>query len=426
MRHDLGKNGQLTEAARDKLCILRAEIKDNDSLMRHAKCHYYNFVRSSVLAVNIILSAVLFGTAAPAAVRPSRIDALPLANIWTKSIDGPAPLAAAATADRLVAGWADHLDVFRVDTGEKEWGVPIPIAHAACEAAFCVVADGRSVRGIDLTRRLVSWQRSLDAPLGRTPTLRSGWVILASDAGLVRALQASDGREVWTYNAGAALTGAASVNGNQVAIANTAAAVTLLDLANGKPLWTVQLEHATGAPRLGGGRVLVGTDNGQLVILDAFDGKTQFTTRTGGNVTGAPSLDEKHIYTVGLDGVLRAFDRGNGAQRWYSNLATRAADGPFVDGDLVFVPLRTGAIDVRLHDGKAAVHLPAPGTATTRLPMAPLFAGAGSTLSLVTISYDLNDVGKWSLIRYSSGARLTTTARPARIPGLALTLTAPR
>lgn len=397
--------------------------------MGHAKCHYYNDVRWSVLAGKVIFFLLISAavvTAVPADSRPLRVDALPLAKAWTQTVEGQAPVAAAASATRLVAGWADHLDVFRLDTGEKEFSLPVPAVRVACEAEVCVVADARTVRVVDLSRRAVVWQRPLDAPLGQTPTVRSGWVILASQVGGVRALQLTDGREVWTFNAESALTGPPSINGNQLVIASAAARVTLLDLSNGRPVWTVTLDAMPGAPRLGGGRVLVGTDEGRLVILDAVDGRTRFETRTGGTVTGAPSLDEHHIYSVGQDGVLRAFDSDNGAQRWYGNLATRAADGPQVDGDLVFVPLRTGAVDVRSNDGKSAAQIPAPGTSTTRLPLAPIVAGAGASLSLLTVSYDLNDIGKWTAIRYASGARLSPTARPAKIPGLALTLTAPR
>ena len=170
---------------------------------------------------------------------------------------------------------------------------------------------------------------------------------------------------------------------------------------------------------------MVGTDNGRLVILDDRDGRFRFEARTGANVTGAPALDEELIYTAGQDGVLRAFDRGNGAQRWYANLATRASDGPFVDGDLVFVPLRTGAIDVHLNSGKPAVQLAAPGP-DVRVPLPPLVAGHGATLSIVTVSYELADSVKWSMTRYAAAAPIAPTATPALIPGLALTLTPPK
>jgi len=381
-------------------------------------------VSSFGVAIKITVFAALAAAAVSDEGAPRRIDALPLTKAWTQTIDGPAPVAAAANAAHLVAGWPDHLDVFLLESGAKEWSLPVPSTRVACDDMFCVAADDSAIRAIDLARRAVRWEQSLDRPLSATPSLRSGWVLLATANGVVRALRATDGQPVWSFDAGAALSGAASINGNQVAIATAGAKISLLNLLNGQPLWTRTLEQQPGAPRLGGGAVMVGVEGGRLVILDEADGRIRFETRTGGNVTGAPALDEKHIYEVGQDGVLRAFDRGNGAQRWYANLATRASDGPYVDGDLVFVPLRTGAIDVRLTDGKAAVSLPAPGT--DRLPMPPIVAGAGPSLSVVTVSYNLADTSKWSLIRYAAAPPLAITARPAKIPGLPLTLTPPR
>lgn len=370
------------------------------------------------------MSAAL-GAAAPPDRPPARIDALPLAKTWSKTIEGTAPAAASAASTHLLAGWADHFDMFLLETGEKDWGLPIPATRAACEASFCVVADDATVRGVDLASRTVKWQRALEAAPGISPVLRQGWVILATKAGAVRALQAVDGREVWTFDGGKPLTAAPSINGNQLILADSAGTLTLLDLANGKPLWTVELGVELGVPRLGGGRVAVGTGNGRLLILDELTGRVRFETRTGGNVTGAPTLDDENFYAVGLDGVVRAFDRSNGAQRWYGNLATRASAGPYVDGDLIFVPLRTGAVDVRLNNGKPIVQLAAPGSATSRLPVAPILTGAGAGLSIVTISYDLNDVGKWTLVRHSPAAPIALSAMPSPIPGLALKLTEP-
>jgi outer membrane protein assembly factor BamB len=434
VRHDFREDGQLTKAARDELRILRTEIKDNDSLMCHAEYHYYKRVGLSVVRLNIVIFCVLLsaspGSGAAGATPAPRIDALPMVNQWTRSVDGPPPAAAAADSTRVVAGWADHFEVFALATGDRDWGLPIPATRVACDGAFCVVANDTDIRGIDLDRHAVRWQQRLSAPLSATPAMRGGWVVLTTATGRVRALQAVDGREVWQFDAGGAVIGAPSINGTRVALSTARHAVTLIDIATGHGLWSKIIDSQPGAPCLGGGVVVIGTDDGRLVTLDDDSGRLRFEYRMGASLTGAPTLDERHVYTVGLDGVLRAFDRGNGAQRWYKNLDTRVANAPTVDGDLVLVPLRNGVVDVRLNDGRVAGRFPGPADdARLRIAVPPIVTGTGATLTVITAWSDVNDTTQWSLTRLAGGARLSTSAwpsPPAAIPGLALTLTPPR
>lgn len=375
----------------------------------------------------VALAATTPGSAATDAVAFPRIDALPMIHHGTERFDGPAPVAAAADTGRLLVGWPDHFDVFDLTTGARAWGLPIAATRIACDDGLCVVADETDVRGIDLNSHTVRWQQRLAAPLGTTPTLRSGWVLLASATGRVRAVQAADGREVWTYDAGSAIVGQPAINGTRVAISTAARTVVLLDLITGRPLWAVRVDSAPAAPCLGGGAVIFGTADGRLITLDDRDGRLRFEYRLGATLTGAPTLDEAHIYAVGLDGVLRAFDRGNGAQRWYKNLETRAAIGPVVDGNLVVVVLRSGVVDVRLSDGRVAGHFASPGPVTTlRLPVPPIVAGAGRELAVLTVSSDVSTTDAWSLTRITGGARLATATWPSALPGLPLTLTPPR
>ena len=384
---------------------------------------------AALLATVLVATAVT--QAAPTRVAPA---GLPLAPAWTHEFTGTAPVSAAVSdGGWLVAGFLERLDIFSIRTGESAGSLPLPAARLACNATLCIAGDDGSVRAIDMSRKTVRWQKLSPGALAFAPVLRAGWVFLTTTDGRVVAVREADGEAQWTYAATAPLTGPPSVDGDRIAVATADSAVSLLDLRTGRVLWTAPpVTGRPGAPRLGGGIVYVGTESRDLQILRAADGRVLPPQRTGATVVGAPALDEKRVYTVGQDGVLRAFDRGTGALRWYADLPTRPANaGPIADQGLVFVALRSGAFQVFLADGDgkrpaAVIKAPGLGDNPVLLQLAPIVAGTGPSTTLVTITVNVGDDSKWSASVTALAPVLPVTPQPAVVPGFSLTLTAIR
>lgn len=358
---------------------------------------------------------------------PPAPPALPFAPAWSHAVPGESPLVAAATASLVVAGFADHIAMFSLATGELDSTLPLPASQLACTDALCALAGDGMLRVVEMASRRVLWQKPFAGDPRVPPVLRGGWLLATGADGIVVAVAERTGAEVWRTPAGGRVTGPPSIDGNFVAIATDAPAIELRALETGQLLWVARLDRRPGAPRLGGGRVLVGVEGGRLLVLDDRTGATEFETRTVANLTGAPTLDADHIYAVGQDGVLRAFDRRNGAQRWYQNLATRAFSGPAVDAGAVIVPLRDGSIDVRLTTGALAARLAPPATTpTTAVVVPPVLGGAGARLTVVRLSRDEADPTTWTLSAERGGARLALAPLPAELPGTPVTLGPPR
>lgn len=358
--------------------------------------------------------------------------ALPLRHAWTIEQDGLPPVALAVSSGGwIVAGFDDSVRVFSTATGDALGTLPLPASQLACDAAACVAGNDAAVRSIDLARRVVRWQRQVPTALAFAPVLRSGWVFLTATDGRVVALRDADGAEVWSAATGAALTGPPSVDGDRLVVATSDSRVLVLDVLTGRTLWTYYTDARPLVPRIGGGLVLVGTTARDLLWINALTGKLRFPRRTGSNVVGAPALDDDFVYTVGQDGVLRAFDRGNGAQRWYANLPTRPEEGPLADGEMTLVSLHDGRIFGYLpsNAGQRVAVQVAPdggGDGAKRLPVPPLVSGSGAQLTLLSVVANVADNSKWWASLTRAGATLSLTDLPALVPGLRLTLTAPR
>ncbi len=92
-----------------------------------------------------------------------------------------------------------------------------------------------------------------------------------------------------------------------------------------EPAWTFD----SGAPIWAGvahddGLVLAGNDAGEVLALNAGDGKLRWRARTGGAVRARPTIAGSNVLVHSDDGKLYALDRRNGKIRWQSALR----DGP--------------------------------------------------------------------------------------------------
>ena len=75
-------------------------------------------------------------------------------------------------------------------------------------------------------------------------------------------------------------------------------------------------------------RVYAGSNDNFFYALEAADGRIAWRWRTGADVVGVPVADERNIYFVSLDNVLRALSRRTGVQRWARLLPIRPTRGP--------------------------------------------------------------------------------------------------
>jgi hypothetical protein len=87
----------------------------------------------------------------------------------------------------------------------------------------------------------------------------------------------------------------------------------------------------------------------------AADGRVDWRWRTGGDVIGKPVADDRYVYFVSLDNVLRAMNMVTGGQQWMRPLPMRPAWGAVRAGSTIVVagqlpPLRA----FNIKDGVAA------------------------------------------------------------------------
>lgn len=344
---------------------------------------------------------------------------LPDVPRWSVSSVGPpagAPVIAGSVIVVPLQGGA--LAAHHLDDGREIWKSELAAEKPlASDDARVYIAAGEAIHALDADTGQVAWRVPAGGPPTAAPLAHAGWVIFAA-AGELIAVRATDGHVIWRQQLGAiefrpALDGdlliAPLVDGNVVAA----------DVQTGAVRWKCDLKSSPTEPFVVGGRVYVGTANKWFYSLHASNGRIDYRWNVGAVVMGRPAVDQRHVYVVALDNVLRALDRGSGALRWRVGLIYRPATGPVVLGGYVMVPGPVESIpafNARTGAPAGAIGFPAKLNALPLLGESP----SGSAFG-VAITGSLENKFNVTLFQPSPFAPVPLTPLTA-LPGEAATL----
>ena len=260
--------------------------------------------------------------------------------------------------------------------------------------AVFVSSDGGRVRAFAARGGERLWQRSFDVEVTFGIGAGGGELMIGTADGEVIAFSAAGGEELWRKRlAGDRITAISRSHRGIVLVRDSGGGVTALRTGNAERLWGFDTELPTltlrgmSVPYLHGDFGFVGLDDGRLLVVSLADGRIvqefrigfmargtdldrlvdidgQFLVHEGvlyatayrghmlafdidrrsvlwlvkaGSYVGL-DVDDDYVYTVGIAGEVRAFDRFSGVETW-SNLvfAVRDLGTPLSLGEFVVV-----------------------------------------------------------------------------------------
>ncbi len=144
--------------------------------------------------------------------------------------------------------------------------------------------------------------------LSLAPAYQDGRVYVADAKGLVTAINAADGRQIWQRDTGLTLS---------------------------------------GGPEVAGARLVAGSTNGELIALSATDGSELWRTRVGSEILSIPRIAGDLVVLHTLNDSVMGFDAASGEQRWFydfqsPSLTLRGSSTPVISGDFAIVGVSGG------------------------------------------------------------------------------------
>ena len=288
----------------------------------------------------------------------------PVRTVWTLALNNQLtvpPVYRGSHAYFAIEG--DRVVAYELEHGRQEWIAP---AQAVLEPAvgdgLIFIAERTSLIALHTEDGRMAWQLPALGDLSVPPVWDNGWLMLATRTGEVLALRATDGHLVWRRDLGSPAHAPPSLAADRVYVAVDDWRIVALQVDSGDVAW----EHRLGGPATGllaqDDRIYAGSSDNYLYALRARDGALAWRWRTGADVIGVPVLDERNVYFVSLDNVLRALSRKSGVQQWVRLLPIRPARGPIrIDGTLVVSGVAPTLRGYNMKDGTPAGDLPAGG-----------------------------------------------------------------
>ena len=338
---------------------------------------------------------------------PAPLPLFPTRTLWRLGLD------AALTAEPGFSGdhayfaiEGDRLAAYDLDVGQLLWLVSARTASepvAGGGLLFIVEPDG--LTALHNANGSVVWRLPFaDAP-GTRLVWEYGWLVAATSSGAIHAYRAADGELIWRRELGAQVHAPPTLAHDRLYVPVEDGRLLALRLDTGASVWERRLGGAPHEVLALDDRLYVGSVDNYLYCLRAADGGTDWRWRTGGDVIGLPVADEKRVYFVSLDNVLRGLDRNNGAQRWKRALPLRPSSGPIIVGGALLV---SGlAPEVRAYlmtDGTEAGTVAAGGELA-----APPHVVHGDTIPTLVIV--TRDVAKGAIV-----TAITRSIEPAMVP----------
>lgn len=170
-----------------------------------------------------------------------------------------------------------------------------------------------------------SWQVQTGADIWGVPVINNGRVLFASLDGKLYSVSLTDASERWTYKAGSSgLVSTPAVIGDTVYVAGFDSKLHAVDLSSGEERWSFQASYWVWNPPIADGSDLIfGDFNGRIYSVNQQTGEENWQADLSkGPIVGAPVLVQGTLVVGTQDGWLVGLDASNRQSKWETKLPT--------------------------------------------------------------------------------------------------------
>jgi outer membrane protein assembly factor BamB len=292
------------------------------------------------------------------------LSLFPVRAVWTLALDNalvappgysPSHVFFPIEGNRLVAYELEH--------GRQTWIASVrPMLEPVEGDGLLFVHEAGTVKAIRINDGSTAWEISDLPQLAVAPVWGDGRLILCTASGEVLVLRALDGQLVWRQNLGSRAHAPPALAANRAYVPLDDGRIVAVSVETGASLWAGRLPEPATALLADTDRLFAGSRDNFFYAIREEDGTIAWRWRTGADVVGLPVVDDRNVYFVSMDNVLRALSRRSGVQQWVRLLSLRPTRGPLAIGrTLVVSGIAQSLPAYNMSDGSPAGELPAAG-----------------------------------------------------------------
>lgn len=162
------------------------------------------------------------------------------------------------------------------------------------------------------------WKIKDDADIASQGAIDGHLYIYANTAGVVKALDVTDGEQLWRYKTGNRIFSTPLITLHSVIVSSTDGYIYALDKRSGEMLWKFDTGYPTVAsPAVRDTAVYIGSSNGKFYSLNLENGKPYWICEgLKGFIEARPAVDEERIYIGTWGAMFYAIERSTGRKIW--------------------------------------------------------------------------------------------------------------
>jgi outer membrane protein assembly factor BamB len=283
------------------------------------------------------------------------LSLFPVAPIWTLALNN-ALTAPPAFRDSFAvfALEGEQLAAYDLERGVQRWLINLATTvEPAIGADLVFVVTDESLVGLSRNTGAVAWTKPFGEELSVAPVVDGDRLLLSSADGAVIALRAADGSEIWRRQLPRGSSSRPAFTATRIFVPTADSFVVALDAQKGEILWRRHLGGIGHDIVESNDRLFLGDQDRYFYCLNAVNGEVEWRWLTGADAIGLPVVDDKTVYFVSLDNILRALNRGSGVQRWKTPLPFRPIAGPLRHAETLVVAGTTPQLQATsTRDGK--------------------------------------------------------------------------
>lgn len=163
-------------------------------------------------------------------------------------------------------------------------------------------------------------------------------IILNTDIGIVYKY-GFNGKKVWEYNGEKYVHSSPAFSNNIVAFGNDDGEVVALNAKNGKLIYSKKMNTPFfGGTSISANTIFIGNDSGEIYSINLENGKKNWSYPTGARILMTPAVNKDAVVIGNLDGNLYSLDKKTGKLNWKTSTDGVLNATPLLSKNLVFVP----------------------------------------------------------------------------------------
>jgi outer membrane protein assembly factor BamB len=284
------------------------------------------------------------------------LSLFPVASIWTLPLNNPLTAQPGfRDAYAVFALEGEQLAAYDLERGSRLWLTNITTkVEPALGADLVFIATDDAITALSRGTGQSSWTHPFDGELATAPVVAGDRLVLTTAVGDVIALRAADGVEIWRRTLPRAAASRPAFTATRLFLPTADKHVVALNLQTGDVVWDRSLGGIGHDILAGDDRIFLGSQDRFFYCLNAKNGNVEWRWETGADAIGLPVADDRTVYFVSFDNVLRGLNRSSGVQRWKSPLPFRPLSGPIKYRETLVVPGATPLLQAfSTRDGKS-------------------------------------------------------------------------